>query len=345
MTTSETHEKRDGKILMIVAFGVVFTAVCIAVLAGLGSEKSDRAAEAAAGKRITKPPVIEPVAMPAVHRATKTSLQPIEPLKLPGSTVDAATESAAAFEIDPEADFAREAHGAWAAREYEKAAAYFAALAEDEPDRAYTQYMLALSEWKAGRLDRAQQAMTRSAELNPGSIKTQLNLSRIENDRGEFEAALAAARAALAGDEGSAAALFLEARSLRNLGRIDEALESLATSLSIDADNGYAQNLLGLIRIERGEAEQAVEPLRAAVTLEPEVAYMQNNLGVALEASGDAKGALVAFRRAVELGDASKAAQSVARLEPVVPEQPGASETVTVADEGAVTQEAAESGI
>jgi len=122
------------------------------------------------------------------------------------------------FTVEPGENHVGRGIETYEAREFDKAAAYFKAAADERPDRAWTQYMLGLSLWKAGRLDEAAAEMTAAAELDADPIRAFVNLSRIQNDRGEYDAALEAARSALVFGPDDASALRAR-RRLRPLPR------------------------------------------------------------------------------------------------------------------------------
>ncbi len=308
-----THNN-DGKLLFAIAGGIIVIAAGIAVLASLGSEE---------------PAEREVSAMPAVRTES------VESTVLPASTgtrFEETTESLLdalpeveppSFVFDPEANFVTTGTAAYEAGRFDEAAAYFAAEAEARPDRAWTHYILALSQWKSGNADAAAESMRRSLEVDATQVKALVNLSRIENGRGEFDAALAAADGALVLAPGDAEACFLRARSLYNIGDKETALAALETSLANDPENGYAHNLAGLIWIERGEGEFALAAMEQAARRIPDVAFVQNNLGMALELSGRLDEAAAAYARAVELApEHERAVTNLARLDGHIPEFP-----------------------
>ena len=351
---SPKQSKNDMTLLAGIAGAVVAGAAIIIVLAGLGSE-SDTARETsrpAASQRVAtkarnaptpavRPAAAQPMEVEAPVQLASYDKTETPPAEMPEAPVEA--ESApATIEIDPDANFIARGLEAWQSRDYEVAAAYFAAEVDTRPARSWPQYMLGLSLWKSGRADEAAVAMEQAGKLNPDSIKAFVNLSRIHNDRGDYGAALEAASAARAIDDTDAKALFLEGRSLMNLGREDEALAALERSVSIDADNGHVHNLIGLMHLQRDRAAEALVALTRAGELEPGVAYIQNNLGMAFELSGQGVEAVAAYRRAVEAGAGHERARlNLARLEPTVPTSPApATEDEAVA---AVREEVAES--
>jgi tetratricopeptide (TPR) repeat protein len=310
--------KEDTKILFAVAGFVVLGAVAIAVVGALSLDRQSDTDVVA-----TTPPTREIVTTPAAYEP-EAPLFEAPAMPEPDESLEAAeteTVEPQPFAVQPGEDCIARGLETYRAREFHKASAYFAAAADERPDRAWTHYMLALSLWKDGRNDEAAVEMERSAELDGGSVKTFVNLSRIQNDRGDHEAALQAADAALACDPESADALFAQGRSLANLGLDDEAIEALDRAVEIEPDHAYAHNLLGLTLLESGEVEAALEAFRIAAEVKPEVAYIQNNLGMALERAGDTAEAVEVYRVAVGLDpDHEKAQANLARLEPTVVE-------------------------
>lgn len=311
---SKPTQNNDGKLLFAIAGGIVVIAAGIAILASLGDRGT---------------PVSQDIpAMPAVH------IDAVDSVVLPTSSgrdftgptaslADQVSEVEPVFVIDPAADFTKEGIAAYKSERYDQAAAYFAAEAEARPGRAWTHYILALSQWKSGSAADAADSMRRSVEIDATRVKALVNLSRIENDRGEFDAALTAADEALVLEPQNAEASFLRARSLYNIGDKETALAALETSLDHDPENGYAHNLVGLIWIERGEGALAADAMEQAARRIPEVTYVQNNLGMALELSGRLDEAAAAYARAVELGpNHERAAMSLARLDGRIPEFP-----------------------
>lgn len=307
--------KEDTKILLAVAGFVVLGAVGIAVVGTLSLDRETETVEA-----VTTAPVREIEATPASYNDEKPLFDMFAPTEATEDPeIEIAESDPAPFEVQEGEDFVARGLETYGAREFDKAAAYFRAAAEERPGRAWTHYMLALSLWKNGELDDAVTEMERSAEIDGGSVKTFVNLSRIENDRGGFEAALTAAEAALVVDPEVAEALFLKGRSLANLDRRDDAIEALDRTLEIEPDNAYARNLLGLTLLEIDRVDEAVEAFRIAAEVAPEVAYIRNNLGMALERAGDSAEAVEAYRVAVSLDpEHDKSAANLARLAPTV---------------------------
>ena len=314
---SQPTKQNDGKLLFAIAGGIIVIAAGIVVLASLGGQ----------GEPVSQ----DIVAMPAVRTDS------VDPAVLPASTGPGITDPTASladqvddidlgepvFVVDPAADFVKEGIAAYESKRYDEARAYFAAEAEARSERAWTHYILALSQWKSGNADDAADSMRRSLEIDVTQVKALVNLSRIENDRGEFDAALTAADEALTLEPENAEATFLRARSLYNTGDKEAALAALETSLDRDPENGYAHNLAGLIWIERGEGGLAADAMEQAAQRIPDVSFVQNNLGMALELSGRLDEAAVAYARAVELApDHERAAMNLARLDGRIPEFP-----------------------
>ena len=206
--------KEDTKILLSVAGFVVAGAIGIAVVGALsldGQRDTDAVAVTTSPERVEVDPVTFTAPVPSydVPGSRITAAETI-----PSADVDAGVVGEQPFEVQPGEDYVTRGLETYHAREFDKAAAYFSAAADERPGRAWTHYMLALSLWKSGSLDDAVVEMERSAEIDGGSVKTFVNLARIQNDRGDFEAALDAAGVAVADDPDSAEALFLEGRSL-----------------------------------------------------------------------------------------------------------------------------------
>lgn len=204
---------------------------------------------------------------------------------------------------------------------YAEASLSLLVAAEGRPEHAYTHYLLGLSLWKSGRHREAEQALVRSATLDVDSLRTWTNLARVRMDLDDPSGALEATDSALAIEATSANALHQRGRALAALGRGEEALAALGRAHEADPENGYVANTLGYVLIQGGRAEEAVPFLEAAKERLPGVAYVRNNLGVAYERTGQLLNALAEYRAAVEAGDSGgKAALSLARLEPRVPE-------------------------
>jgi len=316
--TPVQRDKHDLKVLLVVAGGVLAAVAGIAMLAGLSArynEQKDRMAHSETAP-VRQEHRAEPAPMLARHTPATEIVTPIAAPNPPQAP--AAEPVAPAPIVDPDADFVKAGLAAYGKREFEIAAAYFAAEVEARPGRAWPHYMLGLSEWKAGRLDEAESALVESAVLNDGSTRTWINLARVRNDAGRFEEALDAAQRAVDIEEDSSTALYLVARSLRNASRSGEAVAALEQSLALDPDNGHAHNLLGLIRIEQGRASEAEAALQLAATLLPDVPYVHNNLGMALELDGRPDEAALAYARAIEIDPGQvRASSNLARLGPL----------------------------
>jgi tetratricopeptide (TPR) repeat protein len=307
MTPQNTH-KGEWKLLLTIGGFIVAGAAAIAILAGLAVEReAEQAASTVARQAASRTVSRSTPAADATPGSTQVATESALREKIAGSTVgpeiaeQIEAEEDESYPVDPNADFASVGYAAFAAREYDKAAAYWKADVDARPERAYSRYMLGLSLWKGGRLDESAQALRRAAESNPDSIRTFVNLSRVQNARGEFQAALEAAESARQIDAEHPQALYLQARSLHNLQRDDEAVVALETALAFDSEYGHARNLLGLIQIHRGGLEAAVENLTLAARFEPDVAFIHANLGRALELSGLPGEAAESFRVALEL--------------------------------------------
>lgn len=306
----------ERKYALLMAGSILATATALTAFSFLGARHSRSGGGTETGSELAPVPVASEVELPGAAAAGIVTDAP---------PVSAGTpEEAASFRVEPGLNYLQKGIESYRAGEFAHAAAYLQAETEARPDRAYPHYLLGLAQWKSGRLDEAAASLRRSIEIDGTSVKTLVNLSRVENDRGEFDEALEAARTALGLAADDPQALFLEGRSLRNLGDRSAALASLHRSVEIDAENGYARNLLGLTLLETGEVGAAVEMLTAASERLPEVAYVQNNLGMALERGGRREEALAAYRRAVTADPArANASRNLARLEAVIPREPG----------------------
>jgi tetratricopeptide (TPR) repeat protein len=306
---AEKRQKEDWKLLLIIGGSLVAIVVTIASLARLSSDWESKEAAAAEGK-----------APPAVESIAPVEIEEFEPVVEEIEAVERVESgSPEGFMVDPDADFVAMGSRAYGNREWDVAAAYWQADVNARPERAYSYYMLGLSQWKAGNLDEAAAALERSGELNGRSIKTFINLSRVLNEDDEFERALDAAEMARQIDPEDPTALYLQARSLRNLGRIDDAVVALEQALAFDQEYGHAWNLLGLIDIHRGRNAEAADSLKKAAACEPEVAYIHGNLGRALELSGSYAEAAEAYRAALALDpEHPSAALCLARVEPQI---------------------------
>lgn len=326
----------DTKLLAGVAGAVVAGAAAIALLGGIAADRQ------AADATDPRPVVVDdrtnseaPDTLPGAVALTDGG-PAIEFASFPGTTnEDVAARIPDAFSIDPDVDPVEAGLQHWNARQYREASSYFAEAAERRPGRAWTHYILALSQWKAGDPDAAVDSMQIAMELDTEWIKPPVNLSRIQNDREQYEEALDAARIALAITDSDGEALFLEGRSLRNLGRRDEAVASLRRSVESAPDGGHALNLLGLTLLELDRETEAVPVLESAVEILADVSYVHNNLGMAYERCGRRHEAVAQYRAAVDLSGAEGAAASnLARLDPEGASAPivdGPAESVEVA--------------
>jgi tetratricopeptide (TPR) repeat protein len=313
---SQPTKQNDGKLLFAIAGGIIVIAAGIAILANLGN-RDDAVTHDVVATPAVRSEALDSVVLPA---STGPITDPATSLADQVADVDPA---AADFVVDPAADFVKEGIAAYESKRYDQAAAYFAAEGQARPDRAWTHYILALSQWKSGNAEDAAVSMRRSLEIDATQVKAFVNLSRIENDRGEFDAALTAADEALVLEPENAEASFVRARSLYNTGDKETALAALETSIEHDAENGYAHNLVGLIWIERGEGSLAANAMEQAAQRVPDVTFVQNNLGMALELSGRLDEAAVAYARALELApNHERAAMNLARLDGRIPEFP-----------------------
>jgi tetratricopeptide (TPR) repeat protein len=310
MQHTETHHD-DSKLLLVIGSVITMVVIGWAVLAGLSSRQGTVAISQA------EPVQTIVAAEPAVFNTSLDPIAVVEPVLEPELELPA-------FEISPGENLIATGLEAFAAREFDRASAYFEAETIAQPEKAWAHYMLGLSNWKAGQLDGAVTAMEMAIELNSLSIKSRINLSRIQNANGQYAAALTAAEAALEIDASNPTALFMQGRSLYNLERVDEAVVALEKSLEFDSENGHVYNLLGLIGIQDARFQEAAGRLELATVYAGDVAHIQNNLGIALERTGDTAAAVAAYRRAAEIDPVSVKAQvNLARLAPLVePEHP-----------------------
>ena len=223
---SQPTKHNDGKLLFAIAGGIIVIAAGIAILASLGDQGTPVTRDVAAMPAM-RTEALDTVALPASTGSALT-----DPTESLADQVDDVDPAEAVFVIDPAPNFVEEGIAAYESKRYDQAAAYFAAEAEARPERAWTHYILALSQWKSGNAGDAADSMRRSLEIDATQVKAFVNLSRIENDRGEFDAALTAA------DE----ALVLEPRkrggvvparpfAVQQLGDKETALAALETSL------------------------------------------------------------------------------------------------------------------
>ena len=153
-------EKRpnDTKLIFAIAGFVVLGTAGIALLAGWSSiqDEPSTTARAAQTRPAPKPAMparhareipapIVPVTTPAVDPTF--SVEPIEPVTEP--------DAEPTFVPQPDENFVARGIETYEARDYTKAVAYWQAEVDARPQRAWSQYMLALSLWKDGRTDEA----------------------------------------------------------------------------------------------------------------------------------------------------------------------------------------------
>ncbi|MCH8807962.1 MAG: LLM class flavin-dependent oxidoreductase, partial [Planctomycetes bacterium] len=210
---SQPTKNNDGKLLFAIAGGIIVIAAGIAILTSLGDRGAPVSQDITAMPAV-RTDVVDSVVFPASIGSAFTDptasladqvkdVDPVEPV----------------FVIDPAANFVKQGIAAYESKRYDQAQAYFAAEAEARPGRAWTHYILALSQWKSGRTEDAADSMRRSLEIDATQVKALVNLSRIENDRDEFDAALTAADEALVLEPENAEAVFLVAPSVEAAGQ------------------------------------------------------------------------------------------------------------------------------
>ena len=182
---------------------------------------------------------------------------------------------------------------------YEDAATMFAAYTASEPDNAWGQYMLGLSNWKIGQHTQALEAFDAALTLDPSHRKSLLNSARVLLEISRPEDALERVDRALAIEPLSAEGLRLKGRALHELGRIPEAIDAYERALAVDDRDVWAMNNLGYLYIQQGRSDAALLPLARAVELRGNMPVFQNNFGTALERSGHFVAAREAYQAAV----------------------------------------------
>lgn len=257
---------------------------------------------------------------PAEERTSSYSASLLAPLEPAG--VETELSSPQLPPVDP-AESLRQGVASYEKRDYTAALEQLQVASGANPDSHRVHYLLGLASWKAGRNAEAESALERATQLLPGSTRTWINLARVRMSSNDSPGALEAADAALAIEPESSDALHQRGRALAGLGRTPEAVEVLARAHEIAPDNGYVANTLGWVLLQAGRASEAVPSLESARVALPDVAYVRNNLGVAYERTGDLVRAADEYRAAVQVGDSGgKATASLARLEPVLVNQP-----------------------
>jgi predicted Zn-dependent protease len=182
---------------------------------------------------------------------------------------------------------------------YEEAASMFEAYTASEPDNAWGQYMLGLSNWKIGQHTRALEAFDAALTLDPSHRKSLLNSARVLLEISRPEDALERVDRALAIEPLSAEGLRLKGRAQHELGRIPEAIDAYERALAVDDRDVWAMNNLGHLYIQQGRSDAALLPLARAVELRGNVPVFQNNFGTALERSGHFVAAREAYQAAL----------------------------------------------
>jgi tetratricopeptide (TPR) repeat protein len=110
------------------------------------------------------------------------------------------------------------------AGDYERAAAFFAAALEADPDLGLAAYNLGLSLVNLGRREEAERAFSRAEFLCKDDIGTQAGIARAYVSLGNPEKGLSQARRVLRVDPANIDALYAAATALESLGRESEAL-------------------------------------------------------------------------------------------------------------------------
>jgi Flp pilus assembly protein TadD len=241
-------------------------------------------------------------------------------------------------------DHGREARLAFERGDLAAAIAHFdAGLGEDE-SRSSDRYLLGLALLREGEAERAVTELSRVVMEQPDSWKPRTNLARALLAAGEAEAAREAAREAVELVPEKADAHQVLGRTLLEAKLFEDAEDAFRQALARDPAHAWAWNNLGYTLIQLGRYEDAVAPLGEAVALRPQLARAHNNLGVALERSGDLSGAREAYLAAVELGDDTRAAVSLARVQALLPVQPAGTSPAVGPDGEAALASGAEAG-
>jgi predicted Zn-dependent protease len=198
---------------------------------------------------------------------------------------------------------------------YEEAASMFEAYTASQPDNAWGQYMLGLSNWKIGQHTRALEAFDAALQLDPSHRKSLLNSARVLLELSRPEDALERVDRALAIEPMSAEALRLKGRAQHALGRIPEAIDAYERALAVDDRDVWSMNNLGYLYIQQGRSDAALLPLARAVELRANVPVFQNNFGTALERSGHFVTAREAYQAALQADSTyQKAAVALERV-------------------------------
>ena len=295
------------------ATGLVWGVAAVSLLTACGDRDGG-------GTGDSRPAATTPV---AAQPAPADTTQPVTGGVLPHGVQTASTLPAVPPTPEETRAAWREGVTLYESGDFEDASSRLQIAATGRPDDSYVQYLFGLALWKAGHLDESEAALERSAEHNDGSARTFINLARVRLDRKNAQAALEAADRALVIEPGSAVALHQRGRALDGLNRGDEARGTLQQARMAEPANGYIANTLGYLLLRQGRTDEAVVQLEAARGSLPEVAYVRNNLGVAYERRGEIDKAVAEFQAAVDAGDPDgKAAESLARLEPIVERLP-----------------------
>lgn len=195
MTPVDTRSN-DTKLLLGIAGLVVLGTAGIALLAGWSANQDATAGAtrsvAAPSAAVHSPRPVEPVRRAALPASLELPPAP-RPAPFEPAAEIAGPQADAPFVPQPGEPYVERGLESYNARDYARAIGYWQAEVDARPQRAWTQYMLALSLWKAGQLDRAAAAMEGAIAVDPTSIKSLVNLARIRNDGGEYAAALEAA--------------------------------------------------------------------------------------------------------------------------------------------------------
>jgi tetratricopeptide (TPR) repeat protein len=170
--------------------------------------------------------------------------------------------------------------------QFERAAALYEKLLEDEPRNAEVLHLLGLCLHARGETARAVALLNRSIELDPRQAPAHASLGRALKDMGRTDEAIASFDRAIAASPDAVDAWIERGNTLTSMGRIHESLASFDAALAIDPGHAGAMNNRGAALRELGRYDDALTCLRHASEIDPDNADILLNLSTALRNRG-----------------------------------------------------------
>jgi len=230
----------------------------------------------------------------------------------PGEEAATSTPPAAGMTIE---DHFQKGNEYIQAGQFDKAAAEFEAVLEDEPDRISALTNLGVAYYNIGRLDDAIAQYQKALEVGPDDADIHSNLAAAHVQKGDLAQALAEYQKAIAINPKLAQAHFGLAVVYLQQGQNDQAVAELQEFQANDDGSdklatAQANVYLGAIYLDKGDPEKALVEYQKALQVDPKLAPAHFGVGLIYAQMGQKDQAIKALEQFQQYDDGTNSAMT-----------------------------------